>query len=110
MGKPKSAGGPDAAGDGDTAGDGRGGFDPVTGLWDYYEQPEDTGSSVTWEEILAHWGLLVADFAEHYGIRLHTRPAMTWAEFQVLVEGLLAMQSRLWRATRPPEQEAVPKF
>jgi hypothetical protein len=37
---------------------------------------------------------------------------MTWAEFRDLVEGLLACDSRLYRATRPPEPEpeAPPLF
>lgn len=47
----------------------------------------------------------MADFAEHYGIRLRTRPPMAWAEFRDLTEGLLACDSRLYRATRPPEPE-----
>jgi hypothetical protein len=29
---------------------------------------------------------------------------MTWAEFRALVTGLLAVESRLWRATRPPDK------
>jgi hypothetical protein len=109
--RPKSADRDDPAGTpADRTGDpdpgAHGIYDHVTGLSDFYEQDDgDQGSAVTWEEILGHWDLLVADFAEHYGIRLHTRPRMTWAEFRSLVAGLLAVESRLWRATRPPEPE-----
>jgi hypothetical protein len=48
---------------------------------------------------------LVADFADTYGIRLYTRPVMTWHEFRALTHGVLAVESRLWRATKPPEPE-----
>lgn len=77
---------------------GRGEYDPATGLWDYYETAE--GAGLTWEAILDHWGLIVADFADYYTIRLHRDP-VTWAEFKAYVAGLLAVESRLWRATRP---------
>lgn len=53
----------------------------------------------------------MADFAEHYSIRLHTRPALSWAEFRDLTAGLLAADTRLYRATRPPDPEpSLPSF
>lgn len=83
---------------------GRGDYDAATGLWEWYERPEDTGAPVTWEEILTHFTLIVADFASEYGIRLHRDPP-SWAEFRDLVHGLLQTESRLWRATRPDDDE-----
>lgn len=111
MARPKSAAGadPGPAGRGRGGPDdplGRGDYDAATGIWEWYEEAPEQGHAVTWEAILGHWPLLVADFAEHYGIRLRTRPAMGWAEFRDLTEGLLACDSRLYRATRPPEPEA----
>ncbi|MCB8775817.1 hypothetical protein LJD49_29295, partial [Escherichia coli] len=64
---------------------GRGAYDPATGLYEWYEREEQ---GRTWEEILEHWSLIVADFAEHYTIRLRAAPVMSWAEFADLVAGL----------------------
>jgi hypothetical protein len=46
----------------------------------------------------------VADFADVYGIRLH-REQPPWCEFRDLIQGLLAGESRLWRALKPPEED-----
>lgn len=52
--------------------------------------------------------MILADFAHLYGIRLH-KEAPSWAEFRDLVHGLLqTSESRLWRATRPDEDEPTP--
>lgn len=97
---------PEGTDDGDSGADptGRGAYDPATGLYEYYEKPRNEGAPVTWEEILTHWGLIVADFASEYGIRLH-RESLTWLEFRHLVNGLLQTRSRLWHATRPEDEE-----
>jgi hypothetical protein len=103
--RPKSGGGgtgPDSPTGPDDP-HGRGDYDAATGLWDWYERPEDTGTPVTWEEILTHHTLIVADFASEYGIRLHRDPP-SWAEFRDLVHGLLQTESRLWRALRPDDE------
>jgi hypothetical protein len=85
---------------------GRGVYDEATGLWEWYDKPEETGAPVTWEQILdeARWPLIVADFASEYGIRLH-RERLMWPEFRHLIHGLLQSKSRLWRAVTPTEEE-----
>jgi hypothetical protein len=114
VGRPKSVVGGAAGGsEGDTADHsddgGRGTFSPLTGLHEYYEEEPDAGKAVTWEEILGRWSYLVADFAAVYGIRLLTRPAMSWAEFRLLTEGVLAdPASRLSRAFAPPPPDPEP--
>jgi hypothetical protein len=97
--RPKSNAGSGPGGTGPDDPHGRGDYDAATGLWDWYERPEE-GSPVTWEETLTHFPLIVADFGSEYGIRLH-RDALTWAEFRDFVGGLLQTESRLWRALRP---------
>ncbi len=80
---------------------GRGEYDPVTGLYEWYEIPEGhaaqaTGPSVDLEAVIDHdQDLIVADFAAVYGIRLHrTRNTdMTWREFLQLLIGLFADDS-----------------
>lgn len=93
------------------------------------EQPYRPGSDpdgrgrnrFEWDNVLNHWPLIEADFAEHYGIRLSITP-QTWREFSTLVTGLLkrppvhqvgpegvllTMQStRLGHALTPPEATA----
>jgi hypothetical protein len=87
---------------------GRGDYDAATGLWEWYDRPQEAGDPVTWEQILTHFPLIIADFADLYTIRLH-RDAPVWAEFRDLVFGLLqTSESRLWRATRPDEDEPTP--
>lgn len=85
---------------------GRGAYDAGTGLWEWYDRGEDeeTGDPVTWEQILDQWPVIVADFADVYGIRLH-REQPPWCEFRDLIQGLLAGESRLWRALKPPEED-----
>lgn len=40
---------------------------------------------------------MVADFASEYGIRLGTGEFVAWREFEVLLGGLLAADTRLFR-------------
>lgn len=51
--------------------------------------------------------MIVADFASEYSIRLYT-VRLSWAEFRRYVHGLLQTETRLWRATRP-EQDQPPE-
>ena len=84
---------------------GCGEYDAATGLYEYYEDTVEAGTPLTWEELLTHFPAIVADFAEHYRIRLHQRPAMSWAEFRDLLFGLLRTESRLRALTAPPPPE-----
>jgi hypothetical protein len=49
---------------------------------------------------------VVADFASEYGIRLHARTPLAWAEFRDLLTGLLQTDSRLWRHFTRDDEEA----
>lgn len=72
--------------------------DEETGEYSEYEIPEDQGTEVEWSDILDQPGLIAADFAAEYGIRLHqVGNTLTWREFHTLVGGLLACDSRLSR-------------
>lgn len=83
---------------------GRGERDPETGVYDWYELPEDheahggQGAEVRLLDAIAQWPLVVADFADR-NIRLHReRDSLTWAEFRDVLVGLLMdPNSRLWR-------------
>lgn len=101
----------------DRLGFGVGRRDPVTGIYEVYDVPEwykakrrheaaaSEGGGIPWAEIFAQWGLLVADFASEYRIRLTTDiRCMTWREFKQLTRGLLAAETRLSRYfTLPPD-------
>ena len=107
---PKSVGGSSDGGTGTVDGldaiaqYGRGERDPETGLFDYYELPDDheahggQGSEVRLLDAIEQWPLLVADFVDR-GIRIHKeRDSLTWAEFRDVLVGLLMdPNSRLWR-------------
>jgi hypothetical protein len=104
--KSNAGSGPGSSGPNDPHG--RGDYDASTGLWEWYDRPAEEGDPVTWEQILNHFPLIIADFASEYGIRLHKDPPV-WAEFRDLIFGLLqTSESRLWRATRPDEDEPPP--
>lgn len=90
---------------------GRGQYDPVTGLWDYYEEPEEAGAHagplIGWAELIGQWKLLESDFHEVYGADLSREVhRQTWRWFDVRVQGLLAADTRLARHFAPdPSQE-----
>ena len=87
--------------------------DPATGIWSNYDIPaghpanrleEGPGQSIAWDAIVQQWPLIVADFASEYSIRLPTT-SMRWPEFDHLVSGLLAADTRLHRHFFPPKQD-----
>ena len=85
---------------------GRGLYDAATGLYEWYDVPEGQGDAVTWEQILNHFPLIIADLASEYGVRVHQETLM-WAEFRDLVHGLLQTESRLWHATQPVKEQGA---
>lgn len=94
---------------------GRGAYDPVTGLWEWYELPEEratSGQRVSWAEILTNWRLVEADLHDVYGIDVEDRELMrsrSWRWLEVRITGLLAADTRLYRALAPePELPDVP--
>jgi hypothetical protein len=81
---------------------GRGAYDAETGLWDWYEDPDEDDDGVSFQELIRivvdDWHLVVADFATQYSIRLHRELAgMTWGEFFDLLVGLITADTRVWR-------------
>lgn len=88
--------------------------DPATGVWSNYDIPAGHpanqtdegpgGKVIAWDAIVAQWPLIVADFASEYGIRLPAA-SMLWPEFDWLVSGLFAADTRLYRHFFPPKQE-----
>ena len=93
---------------------GRGEKDPETGVYDWYDLPDDHAAhsgqgrqEVRFLDLIEQWPLVVADFAD-VGVRLHReRDSLTWAEFHSLLSGfLLDPTSRLWRHfTRDTDEE-----
>ena len=90
----------------DAAQYGRGTQDPVTGLYEWYEFPEDfnpqgagEGEGLTVVAVLEQWPLIMADFASEFGIRLHTETdqTLTWAAFYAYLGGLFTADTRLSR-------------
>lgn len=82
--------------------------DEATGEFSEYDIPE-AGTEVAWEDVLAHPRLIAADFQSEYGIDLaQTGNRLSWHRFQVLTEGLLVCDSRIWRRLKhetDPDEE-----
>ena len=90
---------------------GRGERDPLTGLYEWYEFPpdfleEDQAQGISVLTLCEQWPLVVADFASEYGIRLATGEFVAWREFEALLTGLLAADTRLYRHFTSPTEEA----
>lgn len=82
---------------------GRGAKDPDTGLWDWYDIPENDparsgqGVAVSLADLLAQEDLIVCDFHEIYGVEVESSD-MTWWSFRRRLWGLLwSERSRLRR-------------
>lgn len=112
-GKSAEQGGPEGPGEARWLGVGRGEYDPVTGLYEWYEGGLPTSresgslSGLTWEQLLQQWPLIEADLHQVYGIDvedgiLRERP---WRWFQARVLGLLSCESRLHRRFAPPPED-----
>lgn len=87
---------------------GRGTYDPETGLWEWYELPEDRqdggGTPVSWEQILTNWPTVADDLLSEYGIDVYApevrrRP---WWWLRDRIRGLLAADTRIARLLAPP--------
>ena len=121
MGRSRRAGRPDVLGgaagkspDASPAVDidqyGRGEYDPVTGLFEWYEVPpeqqariEAAGERVTWGRLLDLWGLVEADLQDR-GIDVDDRALMgarSWRWLRTRIRGLLSTDSRTARALAP---------
>lgn len=91
---------------------GRGEQNPATGLYEWYEIPDDvwraeTGQNrqVAWRDILTHWSLVEADLHERYGLDVD-QPGLlktrTWRWLRVRIVGLLETgETRIARALTP---------
>lgn len=81
-------------------------IDEATGEYEWYEIPKDEGRAVTWQAILDQPRLIAADFLSEYGIRLsRVGNRLSWREFTLMVEGLLAADTRLSRHFRAQDDE-----
>lgn len=79
-------------------------IDEATGEYESYEVPD--GQEIPWEDILDQPQLIVADFAQLYGIRLpEVGNGLSWREFTVLTGGLLSTDSRLSRHFQASREE-----
>lgn len=113
-------GGPSAA-EVSALGVGRGEYDPVTGLYEWYEgglppasQAQRQGKRVTRTALLEQWPLVEADFQDTYGLDLDAPGLMrerSWRWFQTRLYGLLSADSRISRhfAPPPPQQPRTPR-
>ncbi|HON76804.1 MAG TPA: hypothetical protein PLQ23_16840, partial [Dermatophilaceae bacterium] len=93
---------------------GGGEYDPVTGLWEYYEFPPgheargQEAEEVSWRDLLDQWVLLEADWLSEYHERLSAVwAALSWREFVVGVVGLFAADTRLSRHFAPPTPDPM---
>lgn len=108
LGWPPGSVGPEPGGQARLDEYGRGAFDPVTGVYEWYEIPDHLkpgkGTPVSWEQILTRWALVEADLHETYGIDLGERDllrARSWRWLRVRILGLLAADTRIARAFAP---------
>ncbi|MFB9852440.1 hypothetical protein ACFFMR_18860 [Micromonospora andamanensis] len=72
------------------------------------------GEPVAWSAILSRWRLIEADLASEYGLDLEAEPRLlasrSWRWLETRILGLLAADTRLYRALAPePEMPEVPK-
>jgi hypothetical protein len=104
------------AGEARYLGVGRGEFDPVTGLYEWYEgglpTPKRARSgalkNLTWERLLEQWPLIEADLHDTYGIDVEDGilRRRTWRWLQVRIFGLLSAETRLYRHFAPPPEDS----
>lgn len=113
---PGQPGGPQGSGEDWREPYGRGRKDPVSGLYEWYEIPDEVaqrerGEGVSWGQILQHWRLIEADLASEYGVDVEDRALMrarSWRWLETLLIGLLAADTRLARALNPQPEAGVP--
>lgn len=78
---------------------GHGDYDPETGLYEWYELPEEVTApqALTWIDLLGQWDLIEADLHEHYGIDTATGilAARDGRWIRTRIAGLLLTDSRL---------------
>lgn len=97
---------------------GRGDYDPATGLYEWYEYPDDhparkaegqvsgEGGGVTWVDLTEQWGLIEADWAsEYHRLLSDDYRSMTSRHFEALVRGLFAADTRVARHFAPKEDQ-----
>jgi len=74
---------------------GRGEYDPATGLWEWYERPEET---LTWRKLLRLWDLIEADLQDA-GVDVESgvlrRRSARWLQTKLI--GLLHADTRVAR-------------
>jgi hypothetical protein len=89
---------------------GRGRYLEELGIYEWYEAPESaidelnqSGDSLTWEDILTKWELVVPDMRSEYGMDVATLAglrAIPWRTLRLLIVGLVPADTRLGRAIR----------
>ena len=120
-GKSTEQGGP-SAGVARLLGVGCGEYDPVTGLYEWYEggipapkqgRARQGAPELTWDRLLAQWPLIEADLHSEYGIDVEDGRAegngilqrRTWRWLQIRILGLLSAETRLHRHFAPPPED-----
>lgn len=80
---------------------GCGAYDEASGLYEWYEEAQLTLPRL----VSTHWGLIEADFQQHYGIDLddpHLLATKTWRWLRTRILGLLNADTRVQRKLTPP--------
>lgn len=91
---------------------GCGAYDETTGLYEWYELPVHLapgakGTTITWPEILTHWGLIEADLHSEYGINItnqHNLKQYSWRYLRCRIIGLLTADTRIARLLAPEQK------
>jgi hypothetical protein len=83
-------------------------IDEETGEYSEYEVTDSEAHAVEWDQILDQPGLIFNDFLSEYGLDLRTLGnRLSWREFAVRVEGLLAADTRIARHFAPDPKPSV---
>lgn len=118
---PGPAAGSQTAAEVSAIGVGCGEYDPVTGLYEWYEgglppasQAGSKGKRVGRTDLLEQWALVEADFQDTYSLDLSTPGLLdgrSWRWFLTRLYGLLSAESRIARhfAPPPPKQPRTPR-
>lgn len=95
---------------------GRGRRDAHTGLYEWYEIPDDVlqekerqGQRVAWSDILSRWALVENDLQDR-GIDVDDRTLMrrrSWRWLETRIVGLLSADTRLHRSLAPEQGQDV---
>lgn len=95
---------------------GRGDYDEATGLYEWYEAPQEevdkhngSTTSITYTELLGHWRILEGTFHQTFGVDLaEVWHRKSWRWFTARIATLLAGDNPLSQLVAPPPKQEGP--